>query len=117
MSAGTWQDRRGVNILDTGAPFYDVYETADGRHMAVGRAGAYSFMPEFVRLRPRAGPARSARRFALAADAGTVRGEVPHENDVRVVGDLRRYGRLRGAGGFVYRGAAAIHSWPPGARS
>jgi alpha-methylacyl-CoA racemase len=49
MSAGTWQDRRGVNILDTGAPFYDVYETADGRHMAVG-ALEPQFYAEFVRL-------------------------------------------------------------------
>ena len=36
MAGGLWQDRRGVNLLDTGAPWYDVYETADGRHMAVG---------------------------------------------------------------------------------
>jgi alpha-methylacyl-CoA racemase len=36
LGAGLWQDRRGVNLLDTGAPFYDVYETADGRHVAVG---------------------------------------------------------------------------------
>ena len=27
---------RGVNLLDTGAPFYDVYATADGEHLAVG---------------------------------------------------------------------------------
>ena len=27
---GVWEDRRGVNILDTGAHFYDVFETADG---------------------------------------------------------------------------------------
>ena len=33
---GTWQPARGVNLLDTGAPFYEVYETADGGHMAVG---------------------------------------------------------------------------------
>jgi alpha-methylacyl-CoA racemase len=33
---GSWSDARGVNLLDTGRPFYDVYETADGRHMAVG---------------------------------------------------------------------------------
>jgi alpha-methylacyl-CoA racemase len=31
-----WEDRRGVNALDTGAPFYEVYETADGGYMAVG---------------------------------------------------------------------------------
>lgn len=36
QSAGRWRDERGVNILDTGAPWYDVYETQDGRHMAVG---------------------------------------------------------------------------------
>ncbi|MEH3156180.1 MAG: CaiB/BaiF CoA-transferase family protein [Gordonia paraffinivorans] len=33
---GLWQDRRGVNLLDTGAPYYEVYETSDGRYMAVG---------------------------------------------------------------------------------
>jgi alpha-methylacyl-CoA racemase len=27
---------RGTNLLDTGAPFYEVYETADGRYMSVG---------------------------------------------------------------------------------
>ncbi len=36
LADGTWTDERGVNPLDSGAPFYDVYETADGRHMAVG---------------------------------------------------------------------------------
>lgn len=35
-AAGLWQDRRGANLLDGGAPFYAVYETADGGHMAVG---------------------------------------------------------------------------------
>ena len=33
---GGWQDERGVNLLDSGAPFYEVYETADGRYLAVG---------------------------------------------------------------------------------
>jgi alpha-methylacyl-CoA racemase len=27
---------RGTNILDSGAPFYDVYECADGRHVSIG---------------------------------------------------------------------------------
>ena len=35
-AAGLWSDERGTNLLDTGAPFYDVYETRDGRWMAVG---------------------------------------------------------------------------------
>ena len=36
LADGAWTDERGANLLDSGAPFYDVYETADGRHMAVG---------------------------------------------------------------------------------
>jgi alpha-methylacyl-CoA racemase len=35
-AAGVWQDARGVNMLDTGAHFYDTYETADGKYLAVG---------------------------------------------------------------------------------
>jgi len=31
-----WTDERGANLLDSGAPFYEVYETADGHYMAVG---------------------------------------------------------------------------------
>jgi alpha-methylacyl-CoA racemase len=33
---GSWRDERGTNFLDTGAPFYDVYECADGKMIAVG---------------------------------------------------------------------------------
>ncbi|MGI9161468.1 MAG: CaiB/BaiF CoA transferase family protein [Mycobacterium sp.] len=39
---GMWSDVRGTNMLDTGAPYYDVYECADGRHVAVG-----SIEPQF----------------------------------------------------------------------
>ncbi|MFB9902645.1 CaiB/BaiF CoA transferase family protein [Allokutzneria oryzae] len=49
VAAGGWRDRRGVNLLDTGAPFYDVYETSDGHHMAVG-ALEPQFYAEFTRL-------------------------------------------------------------------
>jgi alpha-methylacyl-CoA racemase len=31
-----WNDERGTNLLDTGAPFYDTYRTADGGYVAVG---------------------------------------------------------------------------------
>ena len=33
---GRWPGVPGANFCDTGAPYYDVYETADGRHVAVG---------------------------------------------------------------------------------
>ncbi|MCX2180363.1 CoA transferase [Streptomyces sp. SKN60] len=49
LAAGSWQDRRGVNLLDGGCPFYGVYETSDGGFMAVG-ALEQQFYDEFVRL-------------------------------------------------------------------
>jgi alpha-methylacyl-CoA racemase len=36
LAGGSWHDERGVNLLDTGRPWYDVYETADGGWMSVG---------------------------------------------------------------------------------
>jgi alpha-methylacyl-CoA racemase len=47
--AGVWRDERGVNPLDGGAPYYDVYETADGQWMAVG-AIEPAFFAELIRL-------------------------------------------------------------------
>ncbi|MDO5631058.1 MAG: CaiB/BaiF CoA-transferase family protein [Paracoccus sp. (in: a-proteobacteria)] len=35
-AAGAWHDRRGANLLDGAAPYYTVYECADGRHLAIG---------------------------------------------------------------------------------
>ncbi|GAA4414019.1 CaiB/BaiF CoA-transferase family protein [Fodinibacter luteus] len=36
LGAGAWRDEREANLLDGGAPFYAVYECADGRFVAVG---------------------------------------------------------------------------------
>jgi crotonobetainyl-CoA:carnitine CoA-transferase CaiB-like acyl-CoA transferase len=46
-AAGAWQEERGTNVLDGGAPFYDTYATADGRYMAVG-ALEPKFYAEFL---------------------------------------------------------------------
>jgi alpha-methylacyl-CoA racemase len=35
-AAGRWTDQRGENILDTGAHYYDVYETSDGKYVSIG---------------------------------------------------------------------------------
>jgi alpha-methylacyl-CoA racemase len=35
-SQGTWADERGVNVIDSGAPWYDVYKTKDGKWLSVG---------------------------------------------------------------------------------
>lgn len=55
MAGGRWAPERGANLLDTGAPFYDVYETSDGGHMAVG-ALEPQFFAELVRLLGLDGP-------------------------------------------------------------
>jgi len=39
---GIWNDERGTNMLDTGAHFYDVYETSDGKYVSIG-----SIEPQF----------------------------------------------------------------------
>ncbi len=39
---GIWNDERGTNLLDTGAHFYDVYETSDGNYISIG-----SIEPQF----------------------------------------------------------------------
>jgi alpha-methylacyl-CoA racemase len=33
---GEWTDQRGDNLLDSGAPWYDVYETSDGKFVSIG---------------------------------------------------------------------------------
>ena len=42
-AAGMWKDERGTNLLDTGVPYYDTYECADGRHVAVGALEPHFF--------------------------------------------------------------------------
>ncbi|WP_170005154.1 CaiB/BaiF CoA transferase family protein [Pseudopontixanthobacter vadosimaris] len=39
---GVWSDERGANMLDTGAHYYDSYETADGKYISIG-----SIEPQF----------------------------------------------------------------------
>jgi alpha-methylacyl-CoA racemase len=36
LASGGFKEQRGVNLLDGGVPFYDVYETSDGKHVSVG---------------------------------------------------------------------------------
>lgn len=42
---GLWEQPRGQNLLDGGAPFYTTYKTADGEFMAVG-----AIEPQFYTL-------------------------------------------------------------------
>lgn len=45
---GFWNDERGMNHLDSGAPFYNVYECKDGRFLCVG-ALETKFFKEFLK--------------------------------------------------------------------
>jgi alpha-methylacyl-CoA racemase len=45
QAQGQWRDERGTNLLDGAAPFYDTYETADGKYVSIG-----ALEPEFYRL-------------------------------------------------------------------
>jgi alpha-methylacyl-CoA racemase len=65
-AAGMWGER-GTNILDTGAWYYEVYETADGGHISFG-----SIEPQFV--------AEMLRITGLAEDADG-QGALPEQND------------------------------------
>jgi alpha-methylacyl-CoA racemase len=62
QSAGQWSDERGANVLDSGAPWYDAYETKDGRFIAIG-----AIEPKFY--------AELIERLGLAGEA------LPDQND------------------------------------
>src|SRR5271165_1692817 len=62
LASGTWQDNRGSNLLDGGAPFYDTYATADGQYVAVG-----ALEPQFY--------------AALLHGLGLAEADLPHQLD------------------------------------
>ena len=75
-ATGAWQDARGANLLDGGAPFYDTYQTADGGYVAVG-----ALEPKFY--------------AELLAGLGLAGADLPAQHD---------RARLAGAAGPVRRG-------------
>ncbi len=49
-AAGFHHDERGVNLLDSGAHFYETYETADSKHMAIGAIEPHFYAELLERL-------------------------------------------------------------------
>lgn len=72
IASGIWQERRGHNLLDGGAPYYSVYATSDGRHVSVG-----ALEPRFY--------AELLRRLGLDGDP-----DLPDQHDVARWPELRR---------------------------
>lgn len=64
-AAGIWSDARGTNVLDGGAPYYDTYATADGRHVAIGAIEPQFYAELLTRLGidPAAFPQRDRTRW------------------------------------------------------
>src|SRR3954463_3898206 len=50
LAANTWSEERGSNILDTGAPWYNVYETKDGKHVSIGAIEGRFYKELLVKL-------------------------------------------------------------------
>jgi alpha-methylacyl-CoA racemase len=64
-AAGIWSDDRDSNLLDGGAPFYDTYETKDGKYVAIG-----SLEPQFYALLMEKTGLRDDPAFAAQMDKG-----------------------------------------------
>ncbi|HEY9036152.1 MAG TPA: CaiB/BaiF CoA-transferase family protein [Pseudomonadales bacterium] len=50
VSIGLWNDERGTNLLDGGAPFYDCYQCADGEWVAIGAVEPHFFAQLLERI-------------------------------------------------------------------
>ena len=51
LASKNWSEERGTNILDTGAPWYDVYETKDGKYVSIGSIETRFFEELLERLK------------------------------------------------------------------
>lgn len=71
LAAGIIREERGVNLMDSGAPFYDCYECADGRYVSVAPIEGRFFAELLKRL-------------------GIEAGEVPPQSDRARWPELRR---------------------------
>jgi alpha-methylacyl-CoA racemase len=62
---GTWSDEPGTNMLDSGAHFYEVYETADDRYLAVGAVEPqfYALLVDHLGLSAAEAPQFDRRRW------------------------------------------------------
>ena len=75
LASGGYREERAANLLDGGAAYYDIYETADGRHVSVGALEPqfYDVLLDLLELKETApdrwDPANNEALKALFADA------------------------------------------------
>jgi alpha-methylacyl-CoA racemase len=74
LASGGYREERAANLLDGGVPYYDLYETSDGRHMSVGALEPqfYDVFVELLGIREQApdryDPTQAAALRTLIAD-------------------------------------------------
>ena len=105
FSQGTWADERGVNVIDSGAPWYDVYKTKDGKWLSVGAIEKRFYAELVEKLGLSQGRAAQAARSQGLARAAASASPRPSPRDARRMGaHLRGQRRLRRAGAGAGRG-------------
>jgi alpha-methylacyl-CoA racemase len=62
LKTKSWNEARGVNILDTGAPWYNVYETKDGKYVSIGSIESRFFDELIARLQLKKVPPQHDRK-------------------------------------------------------
>ena len=94
-AAGRWTDERGDNILDTGAHYYNVYETSDGKYIGIGSIESKFYAELLAADRPGgAGAAAPERQDRLAGLQGPAGGHLQDQDARRVGPDPGRQRRV-----------------------
>jgi alpha-methylacyl-CoA racemase len=84
LAAKRWNETRGDNVLDTGAPWYDTYETKDGKHVAIGSIEPKFYEELLLRLGLNAGdlpPQHDRKGWPLIKKAFETRFKSKTRND------------------------------------
>ena len=91
LASGGWRRGRASNVLDTGAHFYDAYETLDGKYIALGSIEP-QFYAEFLRLLGLEGETAPppARPHPLARTQGARLQHRAHQDSRRMGSRVRR---------------------------
>ena len=102
-----WHDERGTNSMDTGAHYYNVYETSDGAFISVGAMESRfyrSFMKGLGFSEENIPPQDDQSQWeSLKPTRGR---DLPEPDTRRVAGHLRRHRRLCDSGAVARRGSA-----------
>ena len=106
-ATGLHGDQRVSGLLDGGMPYYDVYETSDGRHLSVAPLEG-RFYEEFLDLLGLAGEVPDRNDFAALGDLRTaIAGADQGAHAGRVGREARGHRRLRGRDHPARRGVRA----------